>query len=88
MLTGYRTLIVAAVWLIYQIAAVVVPDFQAPGQPTVEALVDALTAVAGPLIVAFLRLRTTGPVGSVVQNTPLLGVMAKSEPPAPPEDKQ
>jgi hypothetical protein len=87
MLTGYRTLIVAAIWLIYQIAAVVVPDFQAPGQPTVEALVDALIAIGGPLIVAFLRLRTTGPVGPAVQQAPVLGALAKSEP-KPPEDTQ
>lgn len=84
MLTGYRTLIVAAVWLAYQIAAVVVPDLQTPDQPAVEVLVDGLIAIAGPLIVAILRLRTTGPVGPAIQQAPLLGALAKSEPvPAP-----
>jgi DNA-binding MltR family transcriptional regulator len=87
MLTGYRTLIVAAVWLAYQIAAVVVPDLQTPDQPAVETMVDALLAIAGPLVVAILRLRTTGPVGPAIQQAPLIGTLAKSEP-KPPEDTQ
>ena len=77
MLNGYVTLIAAAIWFVYQVLAVVIPGFEIPDRSAIEALSQTVGALAGPLIVAALRLRTTGPVGPVVQNLPILGAIAK-----------
>ena len=63
MLTGYRTLIVAAIWLVYELVAVVSPGVERPDQGTVERAVDAILALLGPVAMIVMRLVTRTPVG-------------------------
>jgi hypothetical protein len=62
-LTGYRTLIVAAVLAVVQVVAVLAPGTVLPSADDIGKAADVLLAVLTPAAMILMRLLTKGPVG-------------------------